>query len=178
MADINYTDLKLETTIGYKTFKWGDKDIEIYDYLSINDKYDLVMITLQKAYEDGIYNPIKLDMYFHLNLIYMYTNLIFSDDDRDDESKLYDEMKSSGFIDEFLKNMDPVEYNELQEIIDEIMVSTMQYKNTAASVIRSLIDDLPANAEAAQKIVENFNPEKYQAVVDFAKAANGNREIK
>ena len=178
MADINYTDLKLETSIGSKIFKWGDKDIEIYDYLSINDKYDLVMITLQKAYENGIYNPIKLDMCFHLNLIYMYTNLIFSDDDRDDESKLYDEMKSSGFIDEFLKNMDPVEYNELQEIIDEMIVSTMQYKNTAASVIRSFIEDLPANAEAAKKIVDNFDPEKYQAVVDFAKAANGNREIK
>jgi len=178
MAEIKYSDLKLEKTIGIKIFKWNGKDVEIKSYLPIEDEYDIVMITLQKAFEEGIYNPIKLDMYFHLNLIYMFTNLVFTDKEREDESKLYDEMKSSGFMNKFLENIDPIKYKEMQEIIDEIADARVQYNSTAASVLRNFIDDLPRNAEAAQKIVENFDPEKYQAVIDFAKAANGGREIK
>ena len=178
MASINYTDLKLKKSNAIKIFKWDGKDIEIIKYLPIEDKYDIVMIALQKSYEDGIYNPIKLDMYFHLNLIYIYTNIIFTDEERKDESKLYDEITSSGFMDEFLKNIDAEEYKELQETVEEIGNLNMKYQTTAASVLHNLINDLPANAEAAQKIVENFDPNKYQAVVDFAKAANGSRVIK
>ena len=175
---MNYSDLKLKVSIPKTDFKWGDKLITIYDYLSIENKYDIVMITLQKAFEDGIYNPIKLDMYFHLNLVYMFTDLVFTDEDRADEWKLYDEMKSSGFMDQFLKHINPDEYKEMQEDIEEIAGLVMKYKSSTASVIRSLVDDLPANAEAAQRIVDSFEPEKYQAVIDFAKAANGGREIK
>ena len=171
MATINYRNN--EKTM----YKWGNKYIEIVKYLPIEDKYDIVMVTLQKSAEDGIYNPIKLDMFFHLNLIYMYSNLEFTEEERQDESKLYDEMKSTGFIDEFLKHINPDEYKEMQEDIEDIAGLKMKYNSSAASVLRSFIEDLPANAEAAQKIVDNFNPEKYQAVVDFAKAANNGNKV-
>ena len=53
----------------------------------------------------------------------------------------------------------------------------MKYNSTAASILRNFIEDLPANAEAAQKIVDNFDSEKFQAVVDFAKATNNGNKI-
>ena len=34
------------------------------------------------------------------------------------------------------------------------------------------------DAEAAAKIVENFDPNQFKAVVDFARYANGGRDIK
>ena len=40
-----------------------------------------------------------------------------------------------------------------------------------------VINNLPKNAEAAAKIVEQFNPERFKAVVDFARYANGGRDI-
>ena len=45
-------------------------------------------------------------------------------------------------------------------------------------VITEIIDNLPLQAEQMQKIVDNFDPQKFQNVLDFAKAANGGREIK
>ena len=174
---MDYKDLGLKLSIPKSGFKWGDKTINVYDYLPIESKYDIVMITLQKSFEDGIYNPIKLDMFYHLNLVYMLTDLDFSAEDRANESKLYDEMKSTGFLDEFLKHIDPVLYGEMLEDIEDIICDIKQYNISAASVLKNFIDDLPANAEAAQKIVDNFDKDKYQAVVDFAKAANGNRPV-
>ena len=32
-------------------------------------------------------------MYFNLNIVYLYTNLIFTEEERKDEEKLYDELK-------------------------------------------------------------------------------------
>ena len=62
-------------------------------------------------------------------------------------------------------------------MIERTMKEDLQYNTTAASVIKSIIVDLPKSAEAANSIVDNFDPEKFQAVLDFAKAANGGREI-
>ena len=44
--------------------------------------------------------------------------------------------------------------------------------------LNKVMEDLPANAEAAAKIVENFDPNQFKAVVDFARYANGGRDIK
>ena len=79
MAKVSYANLKLKTNTEVNTFEFQGQTIEVLKYLPIEDKYDLVMIALQKAEQDGIYNPILLDMYFHLYLIYMYTNISFTE---------------------------------------------------------------------------------------------------
>lgn len=174
---MEYKDLGLVRTVLKDSFDWAGKKISFYKYLPIESKYDIVMITLQESFEDGIYNPIKLDMNFHVNLVFMYTDLVFTEEERSDIGKLYDEMKSTGFLDEFLRHINPDEYKEMQEDIDDIAELSMTYKTTAASVFSKFVDDLPTNAEAAQKIVENFDANKYKEVVEFAKAANGGRPI-
>lgn len=177
MAIINYKDLNLTNKNVIKTFKWGDKDIEILGYLPVEDTYDVVMITLQKSFENGYYNPIKMDMFFHLNLIYAYTNIVFSDEDRADEAGLFDKLVSSGFMEEFLKNFDEKIYSDLADHIETIAQADIEYRKSFSSVVSKFIEELPANAEKMKEIVDTFDPNKYQAVIDFAQAANGGRPI-
>ena len=66
MAKISYANLKLKVDKSVETFDFNENKIEVLKYLPIEDKRDLVEITLQKAEENGIYNPVLLDMYFHL----------------------------------------------------------------------------------------------------------------
>ena len=96
---VSYAKLNLKVNKDIKTFKINEQEVEVLQYLPFEDKYDLVMITLQKAEEDGIYNELKLDMYFHLYLVYMYTNISFTEKQKEDELKLYDTLKSNGIID-------------------------------------------------------------------------------
>ena len=177
MSKISYANLKLKTDTSVNTFDFEGQTVEVLKYLPAEDKYDLIMITLQKAKEDGLYNSFKLDMFFHLHLVYMYTNLSFTEKQRENETKIYDCLKSNGFIDKMLEVIDEEEYTELLNWIDQIVEDTMKYKNSAAAVLQSFITDLPANAEAAAKIVDNFDPSQYQAVIDFANSANGGRAI-
>ena len=49
MAKVSYTNLKLKINKEIKEISFNDTKIEVLQYLPIEDKYDLVMITLQKA---------------------------------------------------------------------------------------------------------------------------------
>ena len=177
MAKVTYASLKLKTNTSINTFDFQGQTIEVLKYLPVEQKDDLVIIASQNAEENGIYNPIKLDMYFHLYLVYMYTNLTFTDKQKENEAKLYDTLKSNGFIEALLQNIDEEEYEELYEYILTYQEDMLKYKNTAGGVLQSLIQDLPRNAQMAAEIVDNFDKNKFQAVVDFATAANGGRKI-
>lgn len=177
MAKVSYANLKLKVNKEVKTFNFMEQEIEVLQYLPIEDKYDLIMITLQNAEEAGIYNPLKLEVHFALNLVYMYSNISFTDKQKENETKLYDALKSNGFFDGFYSVLNEDDYNELYGYINELMEMNLQFKNTAGAVLQSIIQDLPRNAAAAAEIVKNFDTKNYQAVIDFATAANGNRNI-
>lgn len=174
---ISYANLKLKTDTTVNTFDFNGNQIEILKYLPIEDKYDLVMITLQKAKQNNIYNPIKLDMYFHLHLVYMYTNLTFTEKQKENEEKIYDTLKSNGFIDAMLDAIEGSEYDDLVTFMDELIEDEMKYSHSASAVLQSIIQDLPANAQAAAEIVNGFDREKYKEVIAFAQEANGGRPI-
>lgn len=173
MSKITYSSLKLKNNIDKKIVKFEDKEIEVYQFLSIDDKYALVNISLQEAKEGSIYNPVKLDMFFHLNLVYMYTNLSFTDKQRENQSKIYDELVTNGLMNEIISKIPESEYNTLYNYIQDLIKDTYEYKNTISGIITELIESLPVKAEEMQKIVDNFDPQKFQNVFDFVKAANG-----
>ena len=169
-------DLKVNNTIS--TIKINDQQVEVKQYLPMKDKIDLVQIALQKSEEDGIYNDMKLDVYFHLNIVYLYTNIEFEDEDREDEIELYDRLESNGVITNVLTALPDNEYADLREYVKRMTRDSLRYKNTAAAVLTRIIQDLPKNAAAAKEIIDSFDQEKYQAVENFATAANGGRNIR
>ena len=95
MAKVSYANLKLKVDQHTETFDFGGQSIEVKQYLPIEDKYDLIMIALQKAEEDGVYNPVKVQLYFELYTVYMYSNISFTDKQKENETKLYDTLASN-----------------------------------------------------------------------------------
>lgn len=178
MAKVSFSNMKLKTDTSVKTFKVGENEVEVLQYLPIDDKYSLVMIALQNAEEEGIYNPLKLDMYFNLYLVFMYTNINFTDKQREDLSKLYDILESNEIITQTINLIPEEEYNQLFKYIGEIIERRLETRKSIGGLISKLVADLPKQAKAVENIIENFDEEKFQAVIDFAKAANGGREIK
>lgn len=177
MAKVTYASLKLKRNNEVTILKYGDKDIEVLQYLPIEDKYSLVMIALQNAYVDGIYNDIILEQVFNLNIVYMYTNIAFTDNQRANEAKLYDELESNGFIAQVIASIPENEYLALLDYLKNVRQSLTDYKMSVNATLQAFVENLPENAAAAADIVDNFDSEKYKAVVNFARAANGNREI-
>lgn len=178
MIKTSYANLKLKVNTEVKSVDYNSNIIEVLQYLPVDDKYSLINVTLQKAKEGSIYNPLKKDMYFHLNLVYMYSSLTFTEKQREDESKLYDTLVSNGLMDLIIEAIPESEYTILYSYLDEQEELLLTYKNTFGGAISEIIENLPLRADEMQQIVNTFDPEKFQNVLDFAKAANGGREIK
>lgn len=174
MAKVSFTNLKLKVNTEVNTFQFGENKtkIEVLKYLPIEDKNDLIHIALQNAEEDGIYNDILLEMYFNLYIIYFYTNINFTDKQKEDPAKLYDQMQSNGLITSVIEAMDNDEYANLLTSLEVIRDANLTYKNTAGAVLQTIIQDLPRNAAAAAEIVNNWNPENFKEVQRLAQLAN------
>lgn len=178
MAKVSFTNLKLKINTDVTNFDFNGNNIEVLNYLPVDDKYSLISIALQNAEENGIFNPLKLDMFFHLYLVFMYTNITFTEKQKENSSKLYDSLKSSGLLDKVLEAISESEYDILYTYLEELVVSREEKNKTIVSLLEKVITDLPAQAEAAMNIVNNFDPTKFQNVIDFAQAANGGRSLK
>jgi hypothetical protein len=170
MGLINFKDIDFNKSINKenKVINFNGSEIEIVNYLSTNDKYDLIMITLQKAFEKNIYNPFKMDVFFNLNVIYLYTNIVFSTADREDESALYDVLYRSGLIDAVIAEIDADELASLKNYVCDLARIITQYRNTFGSVVGGFIEQLPAMMEKAREVIEKFDPTKMQELMTIA----------
>lgn len=177
MTKTTYAGMKLKVNTQSKEIDFNGNKIEVLQYLPIEDKYDLVMITLQRCYEDGIYNPIKKDIYFHLFLVYMYTDIVFTEKQKENELKIYDTLESNGLMAEIIKAIPEEEYNLLFNYINEVIENKMHWNTSASAIANKIINDLPSNMQAAVDALNNFDQDKFKAVQSFAKAANGGRDI-
>lgn len=178
MAKIKFADIKLpEKKDNVKVIQFAGADIEVKQTISIEDKYNLISITLQQAEENGVYNEVKLDMYFTLNILFKYSNIEFAAEDRLDYSELFDKLNESGLMAAVIKAIPTDEIQKMYECLNVQLERNLKYGNTVAAVIKKFIDDMPANAERAKEIIDGFDKEKFAEVIEFAQAANGGRPL-
>lgn len=170
MNNIAFSKLNLKQSNSSKTIKINDFNIEVLQYLPVKEKDDIIYAVLAKSFRDGFYDDILIDMYFHLYLVYSYTNITFTAKQKEDEFKLYDLLNSNKVIEQVLKAIPEDEYTNLCDYMTNAVNNSFVYSNSIASVVNKFINDMPKNAEKAAKIVDNFDPEKYKQVVDLAKA--------
>jgi hypothetical protein len=165
--EINYKDLGLKVDKTRKSFTFNGIEIEISNYLPINDRYDLIMSTLQKSEEDLYYNEIKLDLYFHLYLIIFYTNIVFSQEELANELTLYDEIVGSGLLDAFLDNFDADEYSCLKKTLKSIADELCSARRSAGGMLENTIKNLPIQAAKAKEFIGEIDPNKIKEIFDL-----------
>lgn len=160
MELVNFKNIDFNKSIDkeLKIINFNGTDIGIVPYLNIQDKFDFVMITLQKSFVNGIYNNLKIDMYFDLHLVYMYTNIEFDAEDRVDEESLYDTLKRSGLIAAVRSSIDVNELEYLYEVVRKTGRKLSNYKSSFMSFISDLINTMPEKATEALNIVGKMDP--------------------
>lgn len=184
---INYSDLdfKQEDTDKYTVITFKDKEIKVLKYLPSIEKYNLLNTTLLQSIDDTvIINEYKLDMFFNINLAIAYTNIVFSKEEQDMElSDLYDKFKTSGLLDMIIDAIPDDEYATLYSSLvsnkEEYVSERKSVSYGIANAIEQISKKLPKQEEIQNLLqsLKDFNPEDYSNVVEFAKAANGGRDI-
>lgn len=184
---INYSnlDFKQEDTDKYTVITFKDKEIKVLKYLPSIEKYNLLNTTLLQSIDDTvIINEYKLDMFFNINLAIAYTNIVFSKEEQDMElSDLYDKFKTSGLLDMIIDAIPDDEYATLYSSLvsnkEEYVSERKSVSYGIANAIEQISKKLPKQEEMQNLLqsLKDFKPEDYNNVIEFAKAANGGRDI-
>ena len=174
---MKFDDLGLKQNENVNVVKCNGHDVHVKQYLPIEDKINLVQITLQQAMDNGIYNEGLILAYFNTYIIMYYNDIEFTDEQKQDVLSIFNVLDSSGFTDKVLEAIPKIELDDLTEMLESQRKDNTVYKQSAAYLIGQFIDALPSQMEKVSDIINNFDPSKYAEVINFATAANGGRNI-
>lgn len=174
---MNFSELINEKPIPVTPLDVNGNTINIQQSISTEDKKELADLVLQESFEDGIYHPILVDAYFYTFVVMFYTDIDFSDEEKANVLDTYDKLRQDGLLDKIIAEIPEDEWKELYEYVTQIEEVNLKYKQTAAYLITSLVNSMPNAMQQASDILNSFDPEKFQEVVNFANAANAGRDF-
>lgn len=156
MAKVAFSKLNLKKQEVVQTLKLNDLEIEVKQYLPVNEKLILISNVINNAAsQDATFkNPIKVEIFGSLEIIYNYTNLTFTEKQKEDPSKLYDLLEENGVIAAVVAMIPEDEYQFLIDGIDSSMDAFYNYQNSVMGILDRVSADysnLDMNASAIQK---------------------------
>ena len=118
MARIPFTKLKCKINTNEIPVQIGEETIAVKQYLPIQEKLELIS-----------------------KVIFAYTNISFTDKQKEDLPKLYDILYSSGVIAEVLKNIPEDEYMEIVFGVRDSIEAIYKYQNSVLGVLDTIKTD-------------------------------------
>ena len=162
MAKVSFTKLGLKKNEEVGILHINEQDVEVKQYLPINEKLDLISSVINSAADENNFpNPVKENVFLTLEILYHYTNINFTDKQKEDPVKLYDLVVSSGLVN---KVTDLIPEEELDEVINGVAQSVKAiytYRNSALGILESISQDYSAlnldATEIQQKLADPDN---------------------
>ena len=170
MSKVAFSKLGLKRQDDIKKIHIGNFEIEVKQYLPIDDKLNLIARVIENSYDikNNFSNPVKINVFGELEIIMAYTNLSFTDKQKEDVSKLYDLLESNGIIEEIISAIPQQEYNIILEGIDETIESIYAYKNSILGILDSVSQDYSQTQMDAAEIQKQLaDPENLALIKDI-----------
>ena len=170
MSRVPFTKLGLKKIEDTKTISICDQDVEVRQYLPINDKINIITNVIENSADDNNFaNPVKVEVFANLEIMYAYTNISFTDKQKGDPTKLYDLLEENGIIAEVIAAIPENEYALLLGWIDETIEAFYTYRNSVMGIMEQISADysnLSLDAtEIQQKLADPQNLELLKSVV-------------
>ena len=170
MAKVSFTKLGLKKKEEIKNITINDQVIEVKQYLPINDKINIITNVIENSADDNNFaNPVKVEVFANLEIMYAYTNISFTDKQKEDPTKLYDLLEENGIIAEVIAAIPENEYALLLGWIDETIEAFYTYRNSVMGIMEQISADysnLSLDAtEIQQKLADPQNLELLKNVM-------------
>lgn len=166
MAKISFTKLKLTKKNEVQTLKYNDEIIEVKQYLPIQDKLALISRVINYAADEyNFANCVKLDLFLSLEIMYCYTNINFTEKQKEDPTKLYDLLEENGLIDAVIGLIPHAEYSTLYDGVLEISKNIYAYQTSVLGILDTISRDYDNLKLDSEDIVKELtNPEQLSLV--------------
>lgn len=164
MAKISYNKLGItkDELNKVQTVEYNDQTIEVKQYLPIAEKSELITRVLNNSVDEntGYYNPLKLDMNLGLEIVYAYSNISFTEKQKEDPMKLYDMLNASKVLNLIIGLVPDGEFYYLNKTTYEMANNIVTYRNSAMGIMEAISADysnLDLDATDIQKKLNDPN---------------------
>ena len=169
MAKASFAAMKLKINDEVKVVDIFGQSVEVKQYLPVEEKNNLIEISLQHAARGTVFNDLLLDAYFHVFLVFKYTNINFTDKQKEDILTLYDILECNDVITEVISAIPEQEYNNLRDEMTYMAKQIAEYMISAKAIADDLMQYAPDKSAELAENVANFDIEKYQQIMTIAK---------
>ena len=162
MAKVSFTKLGLKKNEEVGILHINEQDIEVKQYLPINEKLELISSVINSAADENNFsNPVKENVFLTLEILYHYTNINFTDKQKEDPTKLYDLVVSSGLADKVTDLIPKEELNKVVNGVAQSVEAIYTYRNSVLGILESISQDYSAlnldATEIQQKLADPAN---------------------
>lgn len=145
MAKISYNKLGItkDELNKVQTVEYNDQTIEVKQYLPIAEKSELITRVLNNSVDEntGYYNLLKLDMNLGLEIVYAYSNISFTEKQKEDPMKLYDMLNASKVLNLIIGLVPDGEFYYLNKTTHEMANNIVTYRNSAMGIMEAISAD-------------------------------------
>lgn len=168
MAKIGFTKLSLKRKNETKTITINNNQIEVKQYLPVNEKLDLIARVINGAHDQNNFpNPIKIEVIGTLEMIMAYTNISFTEKQKEDIPKLYDLLEENGVIKDIISQIPEDEYNFIIDGINKTVDAVYTYNNSVLGILEAVSKDYSnLDFDATQIQKKMADPENLKLVRD------------
>lgn len=139
MAKIGLTKLGLKVNQEVKEIEFNEQTIEIKQYLPIEAKLELMSNVINLAMTGSNFaNPVQIEVYTTLQIIESYTNINFTDKQKEDVCKLYDLIIGNGLKEDIFNAIPKSELDYIVYGIHDSVQSLYKYRNSLVGMLEAI----------------------------------------
>lgn len=161
MAKISFTKLGLKPNSEIKTFEIGELIIEVKQYLPVEEKLELISSVLELSHDENNFaNPVKVEVFMKLEILERYTNITFTEKQKENPVKIYDLLSSNGIFDNIIHHIPEKEYEYILFGIEKTISSVYKYRNSLYGILDAVSTDysnLKLDADELQQQLRDPN---------------------
>ena len=168
MAKVSFSKLGLTKNTDVNIIEFNGQKIEVKQYLPINDKANLASNVLNYTIGNGttrFINPLQVEVYTLLQVIEKYTNINFTDKQREDPAKLYDLIVSSGLWGLIFEQINKDDYAAMISYVDKSVEAFYSYYNSVYGILDNINKQYETMDLDATKIQEKLNNPESMALL-------------
>lgn len=169
MAKLGFAKLGLKPNNEIVEVYFEDQIIEVKQYLPVEEKLDLITKVLELSHDSNNFsNPVKVQVYTSLEVIEKYTNINFTEKQKENPTKLYDLLLGNGLIHQIIGAIPQNEYDILIKGIYDTIDSVYKYQNSILGILDAISKDYSnLNFDVTEIQKKISNPENLELLKDI-----------
>ena len=142
MAKVSFTKLGLSKNQEIKEVKFNEQIVEVKQYLPVNDKLMLISDVINMSMgENNFANPVQVLVFTTIGILEYYTNINFTEKQKEDPAKLYDLVVSNDFASKIVDAIPEEEYEQLIDSIEDSIEAYYNYRNSVMGILDTVSHD-------------------------------------